>query len=162
MIGGSGVRRWVSMAVDGMERRSPEFERLVTVGGIGRRPELRKGSTTRKSVPELDQLGELPLLFRDPVRGPLFIFSARVRSGLLDQLIYILPYHGNELIKVRNRASSHSSFSRVGDVQLSRDSTTSQRLDEGRLGRAISMPKTLGNVRLSFPATDRAPYGLLS
>jgi hypothetical protein len=57
------------------------------------------------------------LLLRDPVRRFVFIFSARVRSGLFDQLIDILPYHGNALGEFSNRGVSHRLF-RVENIQL--------------------------------------------
>jgi hypothetical protein len=42
---------------------------------------------TQQSVSEFNQPGQFLLLLRDPVRGSVFIFSTRVRSGLFDQLI---------------------------------------------------------------------------
>ena len=73
---------------------------------------------TQQSVSELNQPGQFLLLLRDPVRGSVFIFSTRVRSGLFDQLIDILPYHGNALVKFTNRGVSHR-LSRVENIQLS-------------------------------------------
>ena len=76
---------------------------------------------TQQSISEFDQPSQFLLLLRDPVRVPVFIFGTRVRSGLFDQLIDILPYHGNALVKFSNRGSSHRLFSQVETIQLSWD-----------------------------------------
>jgi hypothetical protein len=73
---------------------------------------------TQPSVSEFNQPGQFLLLLGDPVRGSVFIFSTRVRSGLFDQLIDILPYHGNALVKFSNCGVSHR-LSRVENIQLS-------------------------------------------
>src|SRR5437899_7590010 len=81
----------------------------------------------QESVSELNQLSEFLLLLRDPVCRPVFIFGTGVRSGLFDQLIDILPHHGNALVKFGNRGASHCRFSRVEDIQLRLDSSDGSR-----------------------------------
>src|SRR5260370_34729091 len=85
------------------------------------------GSPTQESVSELNQLSEFLLLLRNPVCRPVFIFGTGVRSGLFDQLIDILPYHGTAFVKFGNRGASHCLFSRVEDIQLRWDSSDGSR-----------------------------------
>jgi hypothetical protein len=84
----------------------------------------------QQGASKFNQLGEFLLLLRDPVCRPVFIFGTGVRSGLFDQLINILPYHRNALVKFNNRGASHRPFSRVENIQLSWDSSDDSRRDE--------------------------------
>jgi hypothetical protein len=83
------------------------------------RPRCLESLPTQQSISEFDQPSQFLLLLRDPVRSPVFIFGTRVGSGLFDQLIDILPYQGNALVKFSNRGSSHRLFSQVESIQLS-------------------------------------------
>src|SRR5271155_1255601 len=54
----------------------------------------------RSGIPERNQLGKYLLLLRDPVRRPGLISRTGVSRGLLDQVDYVLPDHGDALLEL--------------------------------------------------------------